>query len=132
MKTKIFSFCFLIEIIIICCSNLYGAWKDTGFIQWKQPNGVTFTARLYGDEFENWMVTQQNYQIIRGSDGYYYYAVLGSNGDFAPSSSKVGINSPLQTSLNLQRSQSRLIEIQNERIAFNQNFIFISVLILMI
>lgn len=69
------------------------------------------------------MVTQGNYQIVKGSDGWFYYAVLGANGDYTPSTVRVGIDAPLQTSLNLQRSQTRLTEIQNERLAFNQTLI---------
>jgi hypothetical protein len=28
--------------LIIFVPQVFGAWKDTGFIQWKQPNGTTF------------------------------------------------------------------------------------------
>lgn len=61
--------------LIIFVPQIFSAWIDTGFIEWKQSNGATFTARLYGDEFENWMVTKDNYQITRGLDGWYYYAI---------------------------------------------------------
>jgi len=119
MKRKILLFVSLYLLIFV--PQVVSAWKDTGFIQWNQPNGVTFTARLYGDEFENLMVTQGNYQITRGTNGWYYYAQLGANGDFVLSSVRVGIDPPLQTSLNLKRSQARLNEIQNDRNAFNQS-----------
>lgn len=121
MKRKAFIIFFLYVVTFV--PNIYSAWRDTGFIQWSQPNGITFTARLYGDEFENWMVTQGNYQIVKGSDDWFYYAVLGANGDYTPSTVRVGIDAPLQTSLNLQRSQARRTEIQNERLAFNQTLI---------
>lgn len=49
--------------------------------------------------------------------------MLYEKGDFTYSSVRVGIDKPLQTSLNLKRSQDRLNEIQNERIAFNQNLV---------
>jgi M6 family metalloprotease-like protein len=77
---------------------------DTGYITWWQPDSTSFTARYWGDEFIWWMQTQSGYSIIQGSDGWYYYAKLGTNGDFVPDTLKVGINSPPSYSHQLERS----------------------------
>lgn len=69
----------LFTILII--SLVTGAYYDTGFIEWQQPNGVTFVARQWGDEFESWMETDAGYRIVQGSDKYYYYAILDTSED---------------------------------------------------
>ena len=39
----------LIVLFVIVISVLtHAAWLDTGFIEYKQPNGVTFIARMWG------------------------------------------------------------------------------------
>ena len=93
---------------------------DSGFIQWTQPNGFTFTARLWGDEFSWRFLTDQGYQIIKDQDGYYYYAQLDEKGEFTPTDKKVSINPPPMVSYQLIRSPSRLAEIDSSRYLFNQ------------
>ncbi|TVL98181.1 MAG: hypothetical protein CV087_21610 [Candidatus Brocadia sp. WS118] len=93
---------------------------DSGFIEWQQPNGVTFTARAWGDEFEMWMETQDSYRFVQGVDGYYYYAVLGANGDFVPSTNKVGIDAPFAESYQLQRSGVKQQEIADRQAEFEE------------
>jgi len=56
--------------------------------------------------------------LMVGTDEYYYYAILDTNGEFAPSIQKVGIDPPLSESYNLERSPSRLAEIEAERELF--------------
>ena len=88
---------------------------DTGFIECKQPNGITFTARQYGDVFENWMETKDGYQIIINyNDGYNYYARLGKDGDFVPSSSKAVIDKPIESSKRLQSSESKWLQLRRK------------------
>ncbi|MEA3287028.1 MAG: hypothetical protein U9Q77_06600 [Candidatus Marinimicrobia bacterium] len=57
-------------------------------------------------------------RIIKGSDGFYYYAVLNSSGEFSPSNEKVGLSKPLATSYHLERSPQRLLEIQEAKEEF--------------
>ncbi len=40
-----------------------------------QPDGTTFTARLWGDEFMHGMETLDGYTIIKNGEGYWVYAV---------------------------------------------------------
>lgn len=71
--------------LILSTSFLYASFFDTGYVQWKQPNDVEFTARLWGDEFESQMETSDGYRVKIGVDNYYYYAELDTSGDYEPS-----------------------------------------------
>lgn len=87
---------------------------DTGMIEWKQPNGVTFIGRNWGDEFESWMETSDGYRFVMNyTDGYYYYAVLDEEGDFTASNNKVAIDAPLAESFKLKRSAEKKAEIDS-------------------
>ncbi len=113
---------FSITLVLLCTSLVYSSWMDTGYIEWNQPNGITFIARLYGDEFENWMETKDGFQITKNyKDGYYYYATIGKDGDYMPSSSKVSIDKPLESSMHLQRSESKKTQLKQQRIDFNNS-----------
>ena len=107
-------------IVTLLCNEILSAPFDSGYITWTQPNGVTFVARSWGDEFENWMETDNGYRIINGPNQYFYYAVLDSRGEFYPSNYKVGIDKPLSTSYLLQRTQDRIQQIEQERIDFGE------------
>ncbi len=115
----------LMTILMISKVNAMG-W-DSDYIEWEQPNGIKFTARWYGDEFEWWMETNDEFRIILNlTDGYYYYAVLDTDGEYTPSGKKVAIDSPLQESYKLDRSASRQAVIDAEREAFNTQLELIS------
>lgn len=106
-------------MIVAASTVVYGVYHDTGMIEWTQPNGVMFMGRGWGDEFAYQYETEDGYRFVRSDDGYYYYATLNSDGDFAASSSKVGIDPPLSSSYKLERSSNRLVEIDIEREAFH-------------
>ena len=55
-----------------------------------QPDGTTFVARQGGDEWKNW-VSSDDALVVRGSDGFWYYAAM-SAGALAPTAAKVGID----------------------------------------
>jgi M6 family metalloprotease-like protein len=103
-------------------NTLVAAPFDSGFKLWTQPNGVTFTARLWGDEFFNWMETTEGYRIYRAANGWYYYAILDAAGEFRASDSRVGIEPPLASSYKLERSASRLAQIQQWIDNFNTHY----------
>ncbi|MFQ5584810.1 MAG: hypothetical protein ACE5GL_10280 [Calditrichia bacterium] len=65
-------------IFLFFLSLCIAAPFDSGWREWRQPNAVTFTARHWGDEFQWWMRTDDGYSIIKGSNGYFYYAVPDS------------------------------------------------------
>jgi len=108
---------------IIFVSILFSGPYNSGLIQWTQPNGVSFTARLWGDEFIWWFVTDGGYQIIESEDYYYYYAVLDEDGDYTASNNRVGIDSPPVESFQLNRSPERIAQIDSTVQVFNQQLI---------
>ncbi|NWG29299.1 MAG: T9SS type A sorting domain-containing protein [Ignavibacteriaceae bacterium] len=93
---------------------------DTGMITITQPNNVTFTGRIWGDEFIYWMETEEGYRFVETYEGWYYYATLDHNGEYTATNYKVGIDSPPSSSFKLERSQSRLNEIAEEIEQFNE------------
>ena len=110
----------LTTICIMIINGLYADYIGTGAIEWTQPEGTTFIAKLWGDEFEHWMETDDGYRIVKGSGKFYYYAQLDSSGEFTPSSYKVGIDVPLASAYQLDRSESRKAEIEAQIEIFNQ------------
>lgn len=78
-----------------------------------QPNGTTtFDAVQWGSAFAPEYETDDGYTIVRSSsDGYWYYAELSSNGDYAPTSYKVGIDTAPSGALHLRRSNARREEL---------------------
>lgn len=109
----------LIVFFIVSCSvEIISAPFDTGMSLLQQPNGVTFTGRIWGDEFIYWAETQDGYRFVQSGDGWYYYATLNAQGEYTATTYKVGINTPPSSSYQLERTQQRLEEI-GERI---QNF----------
>lgn len=111
---------FVLLTMLIVTFNLYAGYYDSGYIEWTQPNGVTFTARVVGDEFCSSFETIDGYQVKMGKDYYYYYAILDDKGEFKCSKNRVGIDPPLKESFHLKRSVERLSQIQAEKEAFNQ------------
>jgi len=107
-------------ISLIFVSASIAGYYDSGYIEWKQPNGVTFIARLVWDEVSCNFETKDGYQIIRGDDYYYYYAILDENGDFKASNHRVGIDPPLKESYKLKRKGKALAEIEARRKARNE------------
>lgn len=111
---------FIFIILSLFSILVYAIGIDTGMIEWKQPNDVTFIGRAWGDEFRWWMETEDGYRFIQGGGGYYYYAVLDENGEFAASENKVGIDEPLAQSYQLERSASREAEIDSAIAEFEE------------
>jgi len=86
--------CLLAIPLFTFFNNLTAAPFDTGMITLMQPNEKTFTGRIWGDEFIYWAETQNGYRFVQSLDGWYYYATLDQNGEYAPTIYKVGIVSP--------------------------------------
>jgi M6 family metalloprotease-like protein len=100
-------------MLIVVFTNIFivAGPFDTKMTTLKQPNDVTFTGRIWGDEFIYWAETEDGYRFVQSSDGWYYYATLDGQGEFAPTNNKVGIDQPPAYSYQLERTQSRMDEI---------------------
>lgn len=68
MKT-IIRLCLPVILLVTFFTNLTAAPFDTGMITLKQPNNVTFTGRMWGDEFIYWAETQYGYRFVETFDG---------------------------------------------------------------
>lgn len=112
---------FVSAMVALLVSLAFAGPIDTGFKGWAQPDGTRFTARLWGDEFEWRMETQDGYRIIWTSDDWYYYATLDTKGEYAPTASRVGIDVPPAASYQLERSAERGAEIQRRWQSFDES-----------
>ena len=92
-----------ITLILLFISNISQAcWTDTGWITYTQPNGVKFTARMWGDEYESFFETKEGFSIEKNnSDGFYYYANSSYKGVFVLTKLKVGVDKPVGIPKNL-------------------------------
>ncbi|RKY83615.1 hypothetical protein DRQ11_12790 [candidate division KSB1 bacterium] len=118
---RLFLFCNFL-VLFLSAARANASHFDSGWIQYRQPNGVTFIGREWGDEFAYWCETKDGYRFVKNyDDGYYYYAALGPDGDFQPSRYKVGIGDPVKARIpkHLERSPSREAEIEASIKAFN-------------
>ena len=64
--------------------------EEYGYRELSQPDGSTFTVRVYGDEFGLFMATTEGYVIQNPTDKTYYYARYDAEGRAAPTAMKVG------------------------------------------
>jgi len=110
----------LCVLILFTEIEIKSAPFDTGMITLTQPNDVTFIGQIWGDEFIYWMETEDGYRFIETYSGWYYYAALDQNGEYAPTNYKVGIDSPPASSYKLERSQARINEIVEQIEQFNE------------
>jgi len=107
-------------MLLIIAFSLHAGYYDSGYIEWSQPNGVTFIGRLVWDEFCATFETIDGYQVKMGDDYYYYYAILDANGDFTISNSRVCIDPPLKESYKLKRSQKCQADIDAKKESSNE------------
>jgi hypothetical protein len=119
MKAKIFLF----VIIAIFTNFVSGSPIDTGMKTWYQPNNVSFTARLYGDEFEMHFRTDTDHEIVKEEDGWYYYAIPGFDGRLVASSNKVGIDNPPSASYKALSSGQYAAQMEAYKAQFQQDCI---------
>jgi hypothetical protein len=54
-------------------------------IEFEQPNGDILTIRLIGDERMHFNTTIDGYVVVKNKKGYFCYAKLDKNDNFAPS-----------------------------------------------
>lgn len=59
----------LAVFILFNGSKINSAPFDTGMITLTQPNDVTFTGRIWGDEFFYWSETEAGYRFVKSVDG---------------------------------------------------------------
>jgi hypothetical protein len=97
----------------------YAGYYDTGFIQFRQPDGTSFMGREYGDEFIFYSETTEGNRYVRLTTGWNYYAIPSVDGDLVSSGLRVGIDAPPPAAYHAVYSGNRLTAIQNRRVEFD-------------
>ena len=93
-----------------------------GIHTFHQPDGTSFQAKVTGDEFYKIHMTADGNAIVKGEDGWWYYAAFEGTGERASSGYKVGEHVPqtvLDNSRNIPYAQLSQIA-QSKRAAMSQ------------
>jgi len=99
MKAKLF---FLGVVACAFVTVAHATHFDTGWIEFRQPNGVTFIGRMWGDEWSYTFLTKEGYPFDKNfADGYYYFAFSQQDGVYQLSNLRVGIDVPTNIPKNL-------------------------------
>jgi M6 family metalloprotease-like protein len=106
-------------IALLLCLNLclvsFGAYIKNLPVQLIQPNGEVLHLLVTGDEFYRTIHDSEGYSIIRGDDGWYYYALYNAEIDeLAPSEYRViaSRNFVLPVEKGLRISHEKYMEIR--------------------
>jgi len=103
----------MVLLIFILVGTSDATYFDTGWVEFKQPNGVTFIARQWGDEHSNFFETVDGYGFdYNPADGYYYYALSQRDGVYQLSNLRVGIDVPRNIPKNLSAHIPRLARLR--------------------
>ncbi|MDZ7305415.1 MAG: hypothetical protein ONB44_25120 [candidate division KSB1 bacterium] len=101
MKKGIFFF-FMVAWVLVWVTLAWATYFDTGWVEFRQPNGVTFVGRMWGDEWDYTFQTKDGYPFDKNSaDGYYYFALSQRDGVYQLSNLRVGIDAPRNIPTNL-------------------------------
>lgn len=103
---------FLSIFVIFLTLQLNARPTRPGIRTFTQPDGRTFQARCYGDEFLKVNTTIQGNAIVRDSEGWWCYAIYANDGSRESSGFRVGCEVPSEI---LSRSK----DIPHEMLAFN-------------
>lgn len=79
---------------------------DPGIFTLTQPDGTTFSARQFGDEWQHRVETTEGYTIIPNQQGYWTYAVQDAAGRLIPSAMIVGAVPPVRMGIARHRSST--------------------------
>jgi len=87
---------FTLALLLLGASKLATSCPiDPAVREYTQLDGKThFFAHAWGDEFLYNFETEDGYEIVKATDGWYYYATLDSTGDYTSSHYKVGLDDP--------------------------------------
>ena len=98
--------------LIMCLHSAFAIPVNKRQITLVQPDGKEFEAFIEGDEFISTISDSEGHAIIKGSDGFYYYAIYNADGSKYNTGYIVGCPTPshiLSASLNIPHSAFRLI-----------------------
>jgi M6 family metalloprotease-like protein len=85
MKKSSILFVILLAFMFIPITIVYAVPADPNPISFTQPNGVTLTVRVMGDERIHWYESMDEYTLLLNKEGYLSYAQLDENMNLQPS-----------------------------------------------
>ncbi|MEG1119340.1 MAG: M6 family metalloprotease domain-containing protein [Bacteroidales bacterium] len=77
-----------------------------GYVTVTQSDGTKLSIRIFGDEFNHYVLSQDGYTLVGGVNGDYYYAKRASNGSLVPTAIKA---KPMDKLTKAERAQVMLI-----------------------
>lgn len=83
----------LLAMLVLITSNVFGAYLENIPVTVSQPDGSVLNLLASGDEFSNRLHDSENFTIIQGNDGWYYYGVREGD-SVVPSGIKAGEADP--------------------------------------
>ena len=90
MTLKTYITAFLTTVALIC----HAGPARHGDVTFIQPDGSRFSGRVRGDEFMKIVTTASGNAIIRDADGWWCYAIYGTDGSRSSSGYRVGGDTP--------------------------------------
>lgn len=67
-----------------------------------QPDGTTLQAHATGDEYQNNIITNDGYTILKSNTGFWTYATQDASGHFVAGDRRVGLDAPPPAALKFQ------------------------------
>jgi len=84
---------FLISILfILLTNNVLSAPSPSEYLTLHQPDGISFKAEKFNDEFREYLRTNYGDIILNKNDNIYYYGECNNEGILNITSYKVGYN----------------------------------------
>jgi len=112
---KKYSVILVLLVSLLFVTGIYASYYETGFQDWKQPDGMVITVGCKGDSYVYYHETPKGYRVLPSDDGWWYYAKLDAVGHLIPSKVRVGVDPVLESSYLLERSEQAFQELDDAR-----------------
>ena len=114
MKKNVFQFFLVFMFFLLFSTQVYAVPASPDYFEVFQPDGSTFKARQYGDEFQGWTESESGHTILKNEiTNVWEYALQGPNGALSLSGQQVVHQMEVPADIPKHLKPSRNIEIQN-------------------
>jgi M6 family metalloprotease-like protein len=73
-------YCLIAWLLSVICVTAWASPADNSFYVYNQPDGVSFKARLQGDEWWHWTENAYGFAIAQDEDEFWYYIDTSASG----------------------------------------------------